>query len=161
MVYLISCTRCSAKYVGETGNTLRTRMNQHRWDIINHIDSPIAHHFNSARHTISNLRITILQSGPFSDNEVLESVYRRNAESVWIGKLHTVKPLGLNIDDTTASILPFVIPYSRQAGIVSRLVRQTYKKSQLEFPKIFTRRFITAYSRNNNLKDMLVSTRLK
>ena len=29
VVYLISCTRCSAKYVGETGNTLRTRMNQH------------------------------------------------------------------------------------------------------------------------------------
>ena len=29
VVYLISSTRCSAKYVGETGNTLRTRMNQH------------------------------------------------------------------------------------------------------------------------------------
>ena len=153
VVYLISCSICPVKYVGETGNTLRTRVNQHRTDILHHNDTPVAHHFNLVDHDLTNLRITILQAGPFSDNAILEGIYRRNAESCWMNKLKTTQRNGLNIRDST-----FVIPFSGQASTVARLARNTYKQLQLEFLRIFTPRFITAYSRNKNLKQKLVST---
>ena len=158
VVYLISCSICPVKYVGETGNTLRTRVNQHRTDIQHHDDTPVAHQFNLADHYLTNLRITILQAGPFSVNAVLEGIYRRNVESCWMNKLKTTQHNGLNIRDSTSNIIPFVIPLSGEAGTVAQLARNTYKQLQLEFPRIFTPRFITAYSRNKNLEEMLVST---
>ena len=46
VVYLLTCTACQAAYVGETGCTLRERMNGHRSAIENGEDTPVADHFN-------------------------------------------------------------------------------------------------------------------
>lgn len=159
VIYLISCDICPATYIGETGNTLRTRVNQHRSDILHNNDTAVSKHFNLPNHCWANFRITILQAGPFTDNPVLEPIYRRNAESRWLNQVRS--PLCLNAKDTSSNILPFVIPYSQHAGTISRLVRETYKQLQVECPGIFTSRFITAYSRNKNLKEMVVSTTFK
>jgi hypothetical protein len=159
VVYLITCNICPATYIGETQNTLRTRLNQHRSDILHHFDVPVSNHFNLPNHCLANLRITILQSGPFTDTPILETIYRRQAENKWINQFRSTDRL--NIKDTYPNILPFVIPYSRQASTISKLVRETYKEIQIEYPKIFTSRFITAYSRNKNLKEFIVSTTLK
>ena len=83
---------------------------------LEHNDTQVARHFNGAGHSYANLRITILESGPFSDDTSLETIYRRKA---------------------------------------------TYKLLQSAYPDIYTPRFITAFSKNKNLKDMLVSTKLQ
>ena len=33
LLYLISCTRCGVQYVGETGQKLRNRINNHRQEV--------------------------------------------------------------------------------------------------------------------------------
>ena len=159
VVYLINCDICPATYIGETRNTLRTRLNQHRSDILHNTDTPVSIHFNLPNHCLANLRITILQSGPFTDTPTLETIHRRHAENKWMNQFRS--PHRLNIKDIDANILPFVIPYSRQATAMSKLVRETYEEIQIEYPKVFTSRFITAYSRNKNIKDMIVSTTFK
>lgn len=159
VVYLISCDLCPAIYIGETGNTLRTRLNQHRSDILHHTETPISNHFNLTNHSMGNLRITILQSGPFSDTPSLETIYRRQAENAYMHKFQS--PHLLNIKDTDSNILPFVIQYSKHATRISKLVRDTYKSIQVDHPKIFNSRFITAFSRNRNIKEMVVSTTFK
>ena len=161
LVYIITCTLCGARYIGETGSDLRTRVNQHRSDINNKNDTAVAHRFNSTGHALSNFSISILQAGPFSDHASLEKIYRLNAESRWIKKCKTVNPNGLNTKPDIFGILPFVIQFSTKAKSISKLTRNVYKEIQLEFPHIFTAKFITAYSRNKNLKEMLVATRLR
>ena len=54
VVYLIHCKKCSIYYVGETGNPLRGRLNQHINDIKHNRPTPVAEHFNSSPHTIDN-----------------------------------------------------------------------------------------------------------
>ena len=48
IIYLITCTRCSIQYVGETVNALRFRMNAHRQSIRDHKETLVAMHFNGA-----------------------------------------------------------------------------------------------------------------
>lgn len=161
VVYLITCNACPARYVGETGNQLRTRLNNHRSDIRHHNDTQVAKHFNGAGHSISDLRITILESGPFSDVASLETIYRRNCESKWITRLKTTQPGGLNVREDSFDIIPFVIRFSHQGRTIAKLAKATYKLLQTAYPEIYTPRFITAFSKNKNLKDMLVATKLQ
>ena len=58
VVFLITCSVCDAAYVGETGRTLRERMNGHRQDIRSHADTPVALHFGESTH---NLRVSVIQ----------------------------------------------------------------------------------------------------
>ena len=161
IIYLISCTKCDREYVGETMNTLRSRMNQHKSDIRRAAQTPVADHFNARNHDLADMRVTILESGPFSTNDDLETTYRRNKESLWIQTLKTTEPRGLNIREDSYNIIPFVIPFSKYAGEVIMKARESYVKLQLKFPKVFTPRFIAAYSRNKNIKEMVVSTTLR
>ena len=116
VVYLITCNACSVSYVGETGNQLRTRLNNHRSDIRHYYDTQVARHFNGAGHSYADLRITILESGPFSDDTSLETIYRRNCESKWITRHKTRQPGGLNIREVSFDIIPipFVSPTKRR-----------------------------------------------
>ena len=144
-----SCNVCSVSYVGETGNQLRTRLNNHRSAIKHYNDTQVARHFNGTGHSYADLRITILESGPFSDDSSLETIYRRNCESKWITTLTTRQPGGSDIR------------FSHQDKTIAKLAKATYKLLQSAYPDIYTPRFITDFSKNNNLKDMLVSTKLQ
>ena len=42
IIYLISCTRCGLEHVGETSNSLRSRINQHKSDICRTAHTPVA-----------------------------------------------------------------------------------------------------------------------
>ena len=168
IIYLISCTKCDREYVGETINSLRSRINslrsrinQHKSDIHRAAQTPVADHFNARNHGLTDMRVTILESGPFSTNDDLETTYRRNKESLWIQTLKTTEPRGLNIREDSYNIIPFVIQFSKYAGEVIMKARESYVKLQLKFPKVFTPRFIAAYSRNKNIKEMVVSTTLR
>ena len=149
VMYLITCNACSDSYMGETGNQLRTRLNNHRSDIRHYNDTQVARHFNGAGHSYADLRITILESGPFSDDTSLETIYQRNCESKWITRLKTRQPGGLNIREDSFDIISFVIRFSHQGKIIAKLAKATYKLLQ------------SAFSKNKNLKDMLVSTKLQ
>ncbi|OCU02647.1 hypothetical protein XELAEV_18008411mg [Xenopus laevis] len=64
VVYLIMCLKCptTGLYVGETGQTLRQRMNSHRFNIKpGNTDAPVAAHFCSNTPSIKDLRVTVLK----------------------------------------------------------------------------------------------------
>ncbi|KAF7641768.1 hypothetical protein LDENG_00272580 [Lucifuga dentata] len=90
-VYLIRCTRCGKQYVGQTKNTIRERLYQHKYNINNdnNTETYIVQHFKE--HGLQYLRITGLQANMFWSVEE-----RRSKERSWIRKLNTIHPLGLN-----------------------------------------------------------------
>lgn len=90
-VYLIFCTKCKKQYVGQTKNEVRTRIYQHTHNIIHKIHKRrfLIQHF--LLHGLPSLRATILQTNP------LWSLRDRlRAESLWINRLNTLYPRGLN-----------------------------------------------------------------
>lgn len=91
-VYVIYCIKCGIQYVGETKNTLSTRMIQHRYNIRNRkeLDTPLVKHF--LIHGLESNRMAGLEKNSFwSDGE------RKKRERYWIFQLSTKEPVGLNI----------------------------------------------------------------
>lgn len=90
-VYLLRCNSCQILYVGETQNSLRTRLTTHRHAIRNHPKRPthVTAHFQ--RHGLTNFHASILEHDPhWSVGQ------RRRRENFWIRKLDTRFPKGLN-----------------------------------------------------------------
>ncbi len=55
LVYAISCRRCSAVYIGETGRALRERFGEHLRSIEKNLPGfPVAEHFNANGHTLQD-----------------------------------------------------------------------------------------------------------
>lgn len=91
-VYVIFCAICHVQYVGETKNSLSTRMAQHRYNIRNkkETDTLLVKHF--LQHGLQSIRMAGLQRNiNWSDSE------RKKSERQWIFRLGTKKPFGLNI----------------------------------------------------------------
>lgn len=91
-VYLIYCSKCGAKYVGETRNSLSVRMTQHRYNIQNRkeMHTLLVSHF--VHHGLQFLKVAGLQSNEFwSDRD------RKKVERHWIRQLATKTPWGLNL----------------------------------------------------------------
>lgn len=90
-VYLIFCNKCQKQYVGQTKNQINTRVYQHVHNIIHKIDKRrhLVQHF--LKHGLKELKVTGLQSDPrWSLRDRLKT------ESLWIKKLNTEFPRGLN-----------------------------------------------------------------
>ena len=80
VIYLIECKCCRLQYVGETKNPLHVRLNGHRNDIKHHnIEKPVAAHFCSPNHTLSDLTIMVLEQMRSQDD-----LLRKRRESFWI-----------------------------------------------------------------------------
>lgn len=90
VIYLIECVKCFKQYVGQTCTTVSTRMNAHRYDIKHKLDKMVPNHFNSPNHSYLDLRVTVIEQ---ASANVLE---RQLRESIWIKKLQTLDPIGLN-----------------------------------------------------------------
>uniref|UniRef100_A0A1A8LVX6 Reverse transcriptase domain-containing protein n=1 Tax=Nothobranchius pienaari TaxID=704102 RepID=A0A1A8LVX6_9TELE len=90
-VYLISCKICNICYVGETSNTLLTRFTQHRYNITKNKQTQtlLVQHF--IHHGWGALTALILESNPN-----WSTAQRRRAERIWIYRLGTYTPRGLN-----------------------------------------------------------------
>ncbi len=100
LVYAISCNLCGIQYVGKTKNTIVKRFGTHFYDIEKKHDTTVARHFND--HGVT-------KDLPFQIH-VLEFIHRNPAtkegaeildehEKMWMGRLNTYYPKGLNIQD--------------------------------------------------------------
>ena len=89
---IISCRRCSAVYIGETGRTLRERFGEHLRSIEKNLPGfPVAEHFNANGHTLQDAQVrgVMLCGG---------NKLRKRQEMRLIFKLGTSQPHGLNSD---------------------------------------------------------------
>ena len=87
---MIQCKVCGQQYVGETGQSLNERMNNHRADVIHkRIEKPVAAHFNSPNHSIHEMEVLIIEQIKTND-----SLLRKIHESHWIPDLQTCYPTG-------------------------------------------------------------------
>lgn len=79
------------QYVGETGNTLLTRFTQHRYNITQkkNTHTHLVRHF--LLHGWVSVSVTAIQV-----NSRWTTQQRRRAERMWMAKLDTVYPKGLN-----------------------------------------------------------------
>jgi tripartite motif-containing protein 2/3 len=92
IIYLITCKKCHIQYVGETGNPLHTRMNAHRYNILNKKPTAIGIHFNSPQHSIAHLSVMPIEKLQDHNNVTK----RHGREYYWQKELHTQFPKGLN-----------------------------------------------------------------
>ena len=57
LVYAITCQSCNLIYVGETSKSLAVCFLEHLADIRHNHSKPVAQHFNSAGHTIADVKV--------------------------------------------------------------------------------------------------------
>lgn len=161
IIYLISCKKCTQQYIGETQNTLRERLTGHLSDIRRHTDKPLSLHFNSPNHTITDLIATPIEKIKTTSTDKTDTHKQRLIrEDFWIDKLNTLIPHGLNSHKTN-TIIPLVIQYNKTANTAANIIRKYYTELQNSLPHIYTDKLITAYSKNKNLTDTLIPSKLK
>lgn len=108
VVYIAWC-QCGLYYVGKASITYRERMNNHRSAIrlalsSGKADQPVPKHWLQLKHTLPQFRHMIIDCVPVprrGGNRELKLLQR---ESMWIFKLDTVSPRGLN---ETLPMAPF------------------------------------------------------
>ena len=88
IIYMIECQKENCKeprYIGESGRPLRYRLAEHRGYIVNHMtDKPTGAHFTSPGHSLSDMKIIILEQVKIQD-----TLYRKEREKYFIHKLNT------------------------------------------------------------------------
>lgn len=91
-IYAIFCSKCGKQYIGETKNSISTRMIQHRYNMRNkkEIHTPLIKHF--MLHGLQAVRVAGIQS-----NSTWTDTERKKIERKWIYLLNTKEPFGLNI----------------------------------------------------------------
>ena len=81
--------------IGETRTTLKRRFYGHRSTVkTQKLDTPVGHHFNLPNHSISDM---ILQGIEALGNH--RETVRLSREKLWIRRLQTIQPPGLNIQE--------------------------------------------------------------
>lgn len=166
IIYLIECNFCKKQYIGESKRSLRSRFNNHRQDIQNYQKRPttISSHFNQGGCELENCKIIPIFQCPTMATEALTNQTRREIEQYFIRTLKTYLPYGLNIATTRFKDAPtshLSIPYSGLASMAVRTIRKHYKQLQERKPHIFHGTMIAAFSRNKNIKDSLVSAKIR
>jgi hypothetical protein len=161
---LIQCDSCGIQYVGQTKRSLRHRVNNHRYDILNERPSVISHHFNQIRCEIQDFKIIPIHQCRRLSTDEETTKERLDIEQYFIRILKTYRPHGLNIaqrkfDDSPA--IHLILTYSGISKKASKIVEKHYKSLQDNMPDIFSDVLVTAYQRNKNIGDNLVSSKLK
>ena len=86
VVYLITCTRCQAQYVGKTITTMMERHSGHRREI-EEVSTPLGRHFG--RCGLNKFSLQIIAGVKEGEEEALNI-----AEGVWISRLATMDGQG-------------------------------------------------------------------
>ena len=99
LIYLLQCTECNALYVGQTKNAIMKRTYQHKYSIRrNDINSTVARHYN-AHDPVNpdNMIIHVLEFVKLPPESFTAWQLRLQRERVWISRLDTLIPAGLNL----------------------------------------------------------------
>ena len=96
LIYLIECTNCNLQYVGETGQQLNQRFTHHRSSIRLKKPTNVALHFNLPDHSNLPLRIIPLEQCQTFPSPLHTTSHRKHRERIWIFKLKSYSPFGLN-----------------------------------------------------------------
>ena len=94
IIYLITCSKCKKQYVGFTTQQLNIRINHHRTNIFNHVQTYVSNHFNFSDHSIRDLTVQVIDS-PENGPNIYQKL--KELERYWIKTLKTLRPLGLNV----------------------------------------------------------------
>ena len=152
-------------YVGQTSRSLRKRFIEHRYNIKNKKDCPVADHFNNICKNINYLRLIPVEhvpkpiEGPLRNEDTIELLKR---EQFWIKKLKTQSPFGMNHRNDVPPPIPFCLKHMDNSYEITKVVKQFHSNIQNDQFKTFKNHFLTiATKRNKNLKDYLVSSIVK
>ncbi|XP_041434485.1 uncharacterized protein LOC121398936 [Xenopus laevis] len=109
VVYLLKCP-CGKVYVGQTIRPVKERIKEHKSDIRNYntntpTDTSVSRHFFSNKHNQSQLKWLVLEvvTKPQRGGDIKKLLLQR--EAVWIKRLNSMVPIGLN---EYWSIAPFL-----------------------------------------------------
>ena len=183
LVYLIQCGNCGTRYVGETSRKLKERITQHRSDVNNQSQTPVANHFNGIDCNLDNLQVVPLEQvklperdaenvsyiGPLTREEAMSLDVKLgmtnkylllDREHYWITRLKTLYPQGLNMRTEVGPPIPFTIKFSDVAPAIANMANNLYLKLKSFHYGFRTNTVVTAFKRNKNLKDYLVSASL-
>ena len=163
IIYLILCESCGKQYIGQTKRSLRCRFNNHRFDIENERPSVVSAHFNGTC-DIGDCTIIPIFQCPKLTTEEQTTKTRLEIEQYFIKTLKTYAPYGMNIATKKYNDLPtiqFISPYSELSIKAIKIVKKHYQELQECMPDIFHSKLIAAFSRNKNIKDSLVSAKLR
>lgn len=89
IIYLLECSTCNKKYVGQTQRSMKERFAGHRAAHRSNKNMPLYRHFNTRNHNFEESKITILEKVKNTD-QIMQK------ETDWITKLDTRLPKGLN-----------------------------------------------------------------
>ena len=88
---MTECQKCGIQYVGQTARNFGKRVGKHVNDIKNNKDTANGQHYNSKGHSLSDFRAMVIEK--VIPNDVAWLLER---EEMWIRRLETKKPHGLN-----------------------------------------------------------------
>ena len=95
IIYVITCRTCGAQYTGQTSNTLRTRINNHKSSIRKHdTTQPVSKHFNLPNH--HGIEDMLIQGVDVVKNK--EQLNQRESHWMWTLKTHHTTG-GLNLEE--------------------------------------------------------------
>ena len=148
--------------MGETGLSFRKRINIHRSDVRLKKDTTVATQFNSVSCRATHLRVLYLEVLKNTGDITLNKIGRLEAEREWQLALKTYSPFGLSTvpSPKDSGVTPFVITYSTTAVEAAKLVKTSFNKLKAKHPNILFKRWLTAFKRGRNLRDLLVRSRL-
>ena len=93
IIYVTTCSKCLKQYVGQTGRRLSDRIREHL-NCICLQKEVTGIHYNTPGHNHSNFQVQVIEKvSPNTPN------YRLEREEMWIKKLSTKNPHGLNKHD--------------------------------------------------------------
>jgi len=117
LIYCLTCTRCNLQYVGQTKNKLSDRFSVHFNQIEptrapkkkkpktlgtykSKFDDPIGRHYKSIPHNgLKDVQIHIVHFIEAPSNCIPAKSLRDDLERMWMHRLKTLSPLGLNLAD--------------------------------------------------------------
>jgi hypothetical protein len=102
LIYCIKCTTCPKLYVGQTKNTIKERFKSHFYGITHpdNQDTTVSRHFSKTdHHGIDSTRICVLDFITSPQNSPSGQRIRDEKELLWIHRLSSIAPLGLNSAD--------------------------------------------------------------
>ena len=101
LIYCLQCNLCNKQYVGQTKNRIKDRFNGHINDIEHNRDKPVSQHMNET-HQVSKdppISIYILELIHADNQSERSQALRDKWETIWVSRLNTRIPYGLNIED--------------------------------------------------------------